>query len=141
MTEVCGHCRRVVDQFEGIVDEFIWYHTQCYYLITKKRVDKLQKKCKGGTITLSEAEELSELLVIISNVKKTLHEPTITMSEILDRKNPRIFGESVGLQKLSQDIIKLKKHKELEASRADEPIKLPPTKNKVFGIIGNEKHQ
>ena len=140
MIEICGHCRRTVDPFEGIVDEFIWYHTQCYYLIKKKRSDKLENKFKGGTITLSEAEELSELVTILSNVKKALHEPIITMDEILDQTNPRIFGESIGLQKSNQHITDLKKHKALEVLRADEPKKLPLDKKHVFEIIGNEKH-
>ena len=61
MSHICPHCEQTVDEFEGIVDEFIWYHTHCYYLIKSKRVGKLQNKLDGKTITLDEAEELAEL--------------------------------------------------------------------------------
>lgn len=140
MSKICGHCRRTVDQFEGIVDEFIWYHSHCYYLITKKRVDKLQGKFKGGTITLNEAEELSELDSILANVKKTLHEPIISMDEILGQNTPNIFGESDGIKKLNQSIKKLRKHNELDAGATGKPNRLSSNKKPVFGISNNDKH-
>lgn len=134
MSKICGHCRRTVDPFEGIIDEFIWYHAHCYYLITKKRVDKLQSKFKGGTITLNEAEELSELDDILSNVKKTLHEPIIPMDDILGQNTPNLFGKSDGIKKLNQSVQELRKHRELEEGRTDEPKKLPSNKKHVFKI-------
>lgn len=140
MTEICVYCRKPVDHFEGIVDEFLWYHTHCYYLVKSKKADKLQKKFNGNTITLNEAEELSDLMVILPNVKKFVDAPTITTDQIFNQGNPRILGKSEGLQLVNQHIVKLKKHKAMEAARTTEQNKLPPKTNPVFKLIGNEKH-
>lgn len=140
MSQICQHCKRTVDEFEGIVDEFIWYHMHCYFFIKTKRKNKLQNKFDGKTIILEEAEELSELNVILLNVKKFINAPTITTGQVFGATNPRVFGKSEGMLALDQHIDELKKHKEIEAARTDKPEQLPHGKNKVFEIMSNTKH-
>lgn len=140
MSEICVHCRKPVDFFEGIIDEFLWYHTHCYYLLKSKKADKLQKKFNGNTITLNEAEELAELMIILPNVKKFVDAPTITTSQVFNHEKPIFFGKSEGMHRLDQHIIELKKHKAMEAARTAEQKKLPPKTNQVSGFIKNGKH-
>lgn len=139
MSKVCVHCKRSVDELEGIVDEFMCYHTHCYYLVKSKRMNKLQNKLEGKTIILEEAEELAEITTILTNLKKFVDAPSTTTKQIFGASEPRFFGKSNGMRKLDQHIQELKKHKKLEATRADKPKQLPHKTNKVFQI-GNEKH-
>jgi len=135
----CAHCRQFVDPGEGVVDEYIWYHTRCYYLVKSKRSDVLKKKFKGGTITLDEAEELVDLEIILPNVSKFLREPEIRLGRILGQNPPVVFGRSKGLEMIDKHITELKKHRELEAARTDEQKKLPAPKNRLLEIADNAK--
>lgn len=110
MSSICKHCRRVVDEFEGLVEESVWYHTECYYYILKTKVEKLQKKLDFKTITLDEAEELTDLNLVLSNVKKVIATPTIKQRDIFNQKKPVFFGESVGMQNLNDHKQDLEKH-------------------------------
>jgi len=140
MSHICPHCKQNVDMFEGIFDEYIWYHTHCYHLIKSKRKDKLQKKVEGKTITLEEAEELAELTTIVQNTKKYINTPSITSKEIFSESKPRLFDRSVGLERLDQHKQELQKHKRLEAARSDKIEKISPKKNKMFETIRDAKH-
>jgi len=139
MSAICGHCKRSVDEFEGIVDEFIWYHDHCYYLIKSKRMDVLQKKFDGGTITLNQAEELSELIMIVRNVKKHLHAPKITRDQIFNTGRPKLFGKSDGLSLVNEHIIKLKNFEAMEAKRSGEQNLLEKP-NPLSQLLANGKH-
>lgn len=100
---VCGYCRRVVDYGEGLFDDEIWYHQRCYFTKLKKEVDKLEKKANNKSITLEEYEHLTEISCLLNNVRSSMKQPTVKLSDVLGSPQTPIFeGKSHGMKLINE---------------------------------------
>lgn len=110
-SNICPGCRRKVTQGDSqtCVVEGITYHDTCLILKYSKRRDGLRRKYLGGTITVTEFEELKDLEVVTQRLllsTKMPHPPNL--KDLISTKNfdfEDMEAETSTGQKLLEDYL------------------------------------